>query len=497
MTETAEQRSERTHYETIGVGHDVTSEELKRVYRKLARELHPDVNPSSEAEQRFKEISEAYAVLSDPARREEYDLSLLEPPEPEEPPESEEFHDEWGDAATWDEAEGSESASDADVSPDTRESEAEEEWGEVVLDDVVVEDDQPPAPSGDTTPLSSNKHKDSWVKVKDKGEPKGLQWPGGDYPQPTFVYPGKIIPRVLIAGGVALLALAVLTLTTGTGPKQIATPGLRMLALLAGVVVGFALAALNTSGSPQKPTKAKKPRPQPESKPPNPITTLGLVLLCVLAVEVLVPPEWKIVARAVEAAVVTCGAAMIWLRAQRDQKALDQFLPIKTLRENNVYGSLPGGVAADLLSTDCSAFYAIPSLRMMRSSQENAAFSHALVVGNRIALLRAIQAPQGHYRWSGPSLLRQVENAYPEEVMRGPYGAFLRKIKQETPDAEIESWLFVYTGTPRASIFGALDPNMPRVVSPVMGIQEVGEFLVGAAQEVRQERVVKTVSLLS
>lgn len=61
-------------YETLGVHRDSSSDEIKKSYRKLAREFHPDVNPDPGVKDRFKEITAAYEVLSDPTKRQKYDL---------------------------------------------------------------------------------------------------------------------------------------------------------------------------------------------------------------------------------------------------------------------------------------------------------------------------------------------------------------------------------------------------------------------------------------
>jgi molecular chaperone DnaJ len=65
---------DKDFYKILGVSKDVSDAELKKVYRKLSRQHHPDVNPGdAAAEAKFKEISEAYSVLSDPEQRKEYD----------------------------------------------------------------------------------------------------------------------------------------------------------------------------------------------------------------------------------------------------------------------------------------------------------------------------------------------------------------------------------------------------------------------------------------
>jgi molecular chaperone DnaJ len=63
----------RDYYEVLGVPKDATKDQIKSAYRKLALQFHPDRNKAPDAEERFKEISEAYAVLSDDAKRAQYD----------------------------------------------------------------------------------------------------------------------------------------------------------------------------------------------------------------------------------------------------------------------------------------------------------------------------------------------------------------------------------------------------------------------------------------
>src|SRR5437016_4566545 len=63
----------RDYYEVLGVARNAAGEEIKRSYRSLARKYHPDVNKESGAEAQFKEINEAYEILSDDQKRAAYD----------------------------------------------------------------------------------------------------------------------------------------------------------------------------------------------------------------------------------------------------------------------------------------------------------------------------------------------------------------------------------------------------------------------------------------
>ncbi|MFM7857836.1 MAG: DnaJ domain-containing protein, partial [Flammeovirgaceae bacterium] len=66
--------AKRDYYEILGVNKTATAEEIKKAYRKVAIQFHPDKNPGNkEAEEKFKEAAEAYEVLSDETKRAQYD----------------------------------------------------------------------------------------------------------------------------------------------------------------------------------------------------------------------------------------------------------------------------------------------------------------------------------------------------------------------------------------------------------------------------------------
>ena len=66
--------TDRDYYTVLGVERSATDAEIKKAFRRLAQKWHPDVNQDAEAQERFKEINEAYQVLSDAERRQRYDM---------------------------------------------------------------------------------------------------------------------------------------------------------------------------------------------------------------------------------------------------------------------------------------------------------------------------------------------------------------------------------------------------------------------------------------
>ena len=66
--------TKRDYYEVLGLQKSASADEIKRAYRQLAKKYHPDMNPGdAEAEQKFKEVNEAYAILSDTDKKAKYD----------------------------------------------------------------------------------------------------------------------------------------------------------------------------------------------------------------------------------------------------------------------------------------------------------------------------------------------------------------------------------------------------------------------------------------
>ena len=74
--------AKRDYYEVLGVDKNATEDQIKKAYRTIAIKYHPDRNPGNkEAEEKFKEAAEAYDVLHDPQKRQQYEDSMVQVPE--------------------------------------------------------------------------------------------------------------------------------------------------------------------------------------------------------------------------------------------------------------------------------------------------------------------------------------------------------------------------------------------------------------------------------
>ena len=64
-------------YAILGIDKNATDDEIKKAYRKMAKKYHPDINKTKEAEEKFKQINDAYSILSDPKKKQNYEHDQL------------------------------------------------------------------------------------------------------------------------------------------------------------------------------------------------------------------------------------------------------------------------------------------------------------------------------------------------------------------------------------------------------------------------------------
>lgn len=451
-----------TYYDTLGVAPDAPAEDIKRAFRRLLREHHPDLaGPAGEA--MSARVSEAYDVLSTPDRREAYDRSLSgeDQAPPPDPWADEDYNDAWGQEEDW-----------GDPVPEPQ----PQTWTEEVLDDEIT--DEHPASTVEAPPSTPQP-----APTSQKG-----RWPLAAYPQARYRTPTMLLP---IWGGLAAVwtILGLIATWTATLPAEIATNQAKGIALAIAAGLGLILGGMAAP-------RAFKSKPWTlRGAITEGVAVFVLTVAVGIAASVLLGPKQAVLTGAAQVGLALFTGMLLLGHTLGVQKRLNRSIPAGALRKNNIYGSLPGGVAADLLNTDLAQFFDIPTLRMFRPGDEGAPFSHGLIVGDRLALVRAVQGNGGTYRWSGPSLLCQESvSGFPEERLRGPYDAALRNAEKTFP-GKVSAWLVVYTLD--GAVYSIPDPQRPAVRAPQDALLEIGDFILsGNVAMVDQQKVVSAIHTL-
>lgn len=422
-----------THYEVLGVTDDADYAVIRGAYVALMKRYHPDVAGPSGTESTTR-ITAAWHVLQDSTRRAEYDRNLRQEAaqhadEETHHQEPKEFVDEWGQDDQWDPV--------AD--------------GEVIDGEIDDEVGPPPEPPPPTNPSNSF-------------PPPGRRNTShaDEEPAVSIEHPTRRLP--LTAAALALALLATLTFITVRG---IPTFDLTGSGALTPAVV-FAVVGVAVGGYFRPLTKG---------------TTRDLLLygaaLAALAgaVEIADLGASRGPLRLLYPLLAGLAIGDILGTMLTEQRRLDRLISVKNLRRNNVFGSLPGGVEADMVETACRPLYDIPSLRMVHSPNETALFTHFLVCGNKVALTRGLVAPPGSFRWSGPSLLLDGERM-PTQVLTADYPAFLTQVQQALPEGvTVSSWVAVQTTSSGPVHDLATDPDHPKVVDMATLRDHIATFL--------------------
>lgn len=450
--------SDRTHYETLGLDRAAPPDDIKKAYRNLMRTYHPDIytGDREEGERIASEIGYAYSILSDEQTRAEYDRMLDhgpdEGPDPAGDAEDvhpEDFEDSWGEEETW------------EVPPEDDDAVLDD--GEI---DADVVDDAPPPSTPEAT----------------AGAATG--WLPNPVPEAHVITPLTGIGPVAAMAALVTLLSVIWAAMAPQSPLPITNVPAVLGAFVLGAVLGVVTVAVRKKGT---------PAPEPVKRP---CLTVALVLGAVLVVAYILA-GLTLLGAAVTALLGALVSVHVLARAAAKKRTLDALVDSKTLKANNLYGRLPGGAAADLLDSSLMALCALPSVRILRNPDDTSLFSHAVVSGNRIALVKAILATNGIYRWSGPSLMRdnlRQGNIFPEEIVRANYQDMLANPPATIPSsAGVDAWLVIYTEEGNRIVSIARPENTyPQVAAPDAAIDQIGHFLADSDRNdiVDQETVI-------
>lgn len=358
---------DKTYYDLLGVDPQVEAKDLRKAYHSLMKVHHPDQGGGPESEELAKALNEAYTVLSDPVKRETYDLTL-NPGSNVPSPEEEEFVPSWGKEEAW-----------------------------------VF----PQAPRFQEHPFE--KPTDIFPPPPPRPAPQPL---GGDLPRPT-------IPEGLLQGKMTyrgqgwlmglLLALPALFLT--------------LLVFFPPFVwdlygIFFLAAALVTPGIYLRGRKRG-----PRFKTWRTFLLLGgLLALLVAAVAWVIPAPFSLLALLAAAGP---GAALYVSPRFWHIFTESVILRGKDLKKNNSFGHETGGPVEALLEDVVSTLWGVKGVRVFRV--RNQAFTHMVFFNKRVVLLKGLYLPtRGEVRTSGPHvLLRRGDGTY-ADLLQGYTGTLDR-----------------------------------------------------------------------
>lgn len=338
-----------SHYEVLGLDADATAADVKTAYRKLIRTVHPDLVPEgqrAEAASRAAEINDAYAVLSDPGRRADYDRGVAEPePEPDQEPEE----PTWGTEATWD--------------------------GEETIEDAEVVDDEPepePAPSPTSTPS-----------------------------QPRVVATGPVrvntpARRALaVAGvGVALLAAGLVEFNLG----RMVHHGPSWYNLVLGLVLVVLTVVLARHQTMQRAVVDQSASVLAKSSLIRRAVVAGvLAVLAGVVVLVLFSAQWAGVALSLVAVATTVPVVAGDLRRMTAYPGRGHYGTFGNLKRSQVFGYRLGAPYALAMWSRLSQIMTDPTVRLWQSNIYESMADFALLRGNRVALIKVVSGEPGEY----------------------------------------------------------------------------------------------------
>lgn len=417
-----------THYDTLGVEPDATREQIVRAYRRFARTHHPDMADQRAAAE-FHAGTNAYQVLTDPEQRAAYDNSLLTPA-PANAVEADEPVDSWGEQG---------------------------EWADEPIDAAVVDEPTPtPTPTPTTPPTVQAPQGTS-------GGKEAAPAAAGALSTNPVVYDELPNPLVVIGAGIALGALG--SLLPSNHPSGELVVSAAVIATIATTALTCWLLKDRYRRLPTQPVHQPLRRTIP--------AVASLIVIAAISVSATKiathqPNMWVVpwLVVGVTAGVSAGYSITVWLADHRLVKKKD-------LRECWCFGSTAPGLEPALLNRLlATAQTKAPGARVLRVSQPQAFFSHAIIVGKEAVLIRGINTGAGNYEWSGASLLRESRGQL-ADVFRGDYQLAVQSFQTVMKGITVTPVLAVNDQGLPAGVVTSSDGQGP----PVIPMSDLPSFL--------------------